>query len=169
MSKIDITMVAAMAEGRVIGKDGLMPWNIPEDYKHFKALTVGKPCIMGRKTFESILKELGKPLPGRPSIVISRGGFAHEGAIVVPSLEAGLEKARALLAEMGGDEICIIGGGQIYAQALSVASVLELTHIAAAFDGDAYFPAFDPQQWREVSRRPNPGPPAFDFVRYERG
>lgn len=157
-----------MAEERVIGKDGLMPWNIPEDYKHFKNLTVGKPCIMGRKTFESILKELGKPLPNRPSIVITRGGFAHEGALVVSSLGEAMDKAQSILAAQGGSEICIIGGGQIYTQALALSTVLELTHIMATYEGDAYFPEFNISEWHEVSRRHNPGSPSFDFVRYER-
>jgi dihydrofolate reductase len=162
--KKSITLVAALAENRCIGVKGRMPWNIPEDYKHFFTLTKGKPCIMGRKTFESILQEIGKPLPGRDNIVITRGGFGHPGAIVCASIEEALERAI-------GPEICIVGGAQIYGQALPFATVLELTHIHKSYEGDTFFPEFG-DDWTEVSRTERPGePPAippFSFVRYER-
>lgn len=163
--KKQITLVAALAANRCIGKGGVMPWNIPEDFKHFKAYTSGKPCVMGRKTFESILIELGKPLPGRDSLVVSRGGFSHPGAKVFPALEEALEAANA-------PEVCVIGGGQIYEQALPFANVMELTHIYRDVEGDTFFPEFPADEWHEVSRNDRPGEPPeippFSFVRYER-
>lgn len=162
-----ITMIVAIAENRCIGVNGRMPWNIPEDYKHFFTLSKGKPCIMGRKTFESILEEIGKPLPGRASIVISRSDYKHPGAIVVPSLEEALA-----VPEAQQPEVCIIGGAQIYNLAMPVADVLEITHINKSFEGDTFFPEFSPEEWREVSRNDRPGEPPeippFSFVRYER-
>lgn len=142
-----------------------MPWHIPEDLKHFFTLTVGKPCIMGRKTFESVLKEIGKPLPKRDNIVISRTGYDHPGAIAVPSLEEALKIAQ-------GPDVFITGGAQIYNLALPYADVLELTHIQKDYDGDTFFPAFSSDEWKEVSRNDRPGEPPeippFSFVRYER-
>lgn len=161
LEKKTITLIAAMAANRCIGVDNAMPWHIPEDFRHFKALTMGKPCLMGRKTFESILAQLGKPLPGRENIVISRSGYGHQGARVFGSLEQAI-------AATGAPELCIVGGAQIYAQALPFANVLELTHIYKDVSGDAFFPEFSCEEWREVSRTDHAGEPAFSFVRYER-
>jgi dihydrofolate reductase len=160
-----IVLVAALAANRCIGVNNAMPWHIPEDFNHFKKMTLGKPCIMGRKTFESIVEQLGKPLPGRRNMVISRGGFQHEGAETYTSLEEALKAA-------SGPEISIIGGAQVYAQALPYATALELTHIYKVVEGDAFFPEINPAEWLEVRREERPGdPPAippFSFVRYER-
>lgn len=163
--KKQITLVAALAANRCIGINSGMPWHIPEDFKHFKTYTAGKPCVMGRTTFESILVELGKPLPGRDSLVVSRGGYAHPGAEVFPTLEEALAAANA-------PEICVIGGGQIYALALPFATAMELTHIYKDVPGDTFFPEFSLDEWKEVRRNDRHGePPAippFSFVRYER-
>ncbi|MGL5391781.1 MAG: type 3 dihydrofolate reductase [Shewanella sp.] len=138
-----IGMIAAMANNRVIGKDNKMPWHLPEDLRHFKAMTLGKPVIMGRKTFESI----GKPLPGRHNIVISRqAGLQLEGVSCVTSFAA----AKQVAGEC--PEIVIIGGGQLYAELLPLADTLYLTHINLDVEGDTYFPAWDEQQWLETAR-----------------
>jgi len=124
-----------------------MPWHIPEDFKHFKEITMGKPCIMGRKTFESILESLGKPLPGRTSIVISLSGYTHEGAITFNSLEEAIEKAKPL-----NDEIIIMGGAQIYKEALNknLVDTIHLTRVHQKPEGDAFFPELG-SEWREIS------------------
>lgn len=133
-----IVLVAAMANNRVIGIDNTLPWHLPEDLKHFKAVTLGKPVIMGRKTFDSI----GRPLPGRLNIVITRqADWQHDGVSVAHSLPAAL----ALAADV--PEVCIIGGANLYAQALPLADAMALTHIALDITGDAHFPAWDAQQW----------------------
>lgn len=134
-----MTLVAAMAQDNVIGLDNAMPWHLPEDLKHFKATTLGKPVIMGRKTFDSI----GRPLPGRQNIVITRqADWQHEGVTVVHSLPDAL----ALAANV--EEVCIVGGAEIYRQALPLADRLCLTHIDLAVAGDARFPAFPAEEWQ---------------------
>ena len=138
-----LTLIAAVARNGVIGRDNRMPWHLPEDLRHFKALTMGHPMIMGRKTWES----LPGRLPGRPHIVVTRDdGYRAEGATVVHSLPAAIANA--------GDcgEVFVIGGAEIYAQALATADRLQLTEIDADFDGDTTFPAWDRHQWRETSR-----------------
>ena len=152
-----------MARNRTIGRDSAMPWHLSEDLKRFKALTMGHPVVMGRKTFASI----GVPLPGRDNIVVTRASdFAPHGCRVAHSFED------ALAAAAGADEVFVIGGGEIYALALPLADRLELTEVDADIDGDARFPMFDRAEWREVSREPHsaPGPQGlrFDFVSYER-
>lgn len=158
-----IALVAAMAEHRVIGHDNRMPWHLPADLAHFKAVTYGKPVVMGRKTLESI----GRPLPGRHNIVVSRqADYRPEGVTVVADLEAALAAA--------GDvpELMIIGGATIYAQMLPRADRLYLTFIELAVDGDACFPAWEPGQWRELEReRHEPdarNAHAYSFVTLER-
>lgn len=137
-----IAMIAAMAKNRVIGKDNQMPWHLPEDLKHFKAMTLGKPVVMGRKTFESI----GRPLPGRHNIVISRQAeYAPEGVTVVSSFE----QAKVVAGQC--EELVVIGGGQLYATLLSVADRLYLTEIELDVEGDTYFPAWDDGSWQLVS------------------
>jgi len=154
-------LIAAIASNRVIGAAGKLPWHLPEDLKHFKALTSGHPVIMGRRTWES----LGKALPGRENIVVTRNrDYEAPGASIASSLAAAL----ALCAD--APTAFIIGGSQLYAEALGCADALELTEIQCAFDGDARFPDFDRSDWLEVERRPQTaaGGLRFDFVRYER-
>ena len=134
------SLVIAQAANRVIGRDNRMPWHLPADLAHFKRVTMGRPVIMGRKTWESI----GRALPGRLNIVITRSaGYAAAGATVVGSLEDAYRAAGNV------DEVFIIGGGQIYAEAMAAADRIYLTEIATAVEGDTYFPAFDRSQWRE--------------------
>lgn len=157
-----ISLIVAAAENNVIGKDNKMPWHIPEDFKHFKEITMGKPCIMGRKTYESILDQLGKPLPGRTSIVISRSSYSHEGALSATSLEDAIEKAKA---ETDG-EIMIIGGAQIYEIAIKskLADRIYLTRVHQSPDGDAFFPEFG-ADWKETEFAPHEG---FSFLTLDR-
>jgi dihydrofolate reductase len=138
-----LAIIAALSRNRVIGKDNQLPWRLPADLKHFKAATLGKPVIMGRKTFDSI----GKPLPGRANIVVTRDTqFRADGIAVAHSLDDALAQAHA------APEIMLIGGAQLYAQALPRAQRLYLTLIDADFDGDAHFPDYDPTEWRETAR-----------------
>ncbi|MEH0671554.1 type 3 dihydrofolate reductase [Vibrio owensii] len=126
-----ISMIAAMADNRIIGKDNQMPWHLPADFAWFKRCTMGKPVVMGRKTFESI----GRPLPGRLNIVISRdASLSIEGVTTVTSIEQALEVAGEV------EEVMIIGGGAIYAACLPMANKLYVTHIEAEIDGDTQFP-----------------------------
>ena len=122
-SNVKLVLVAAHAENGVIGRDGDMPWRLPSDLKHFKAVTLGTPVIMGRKTYLSI----GRPLPGRANIVVSRSGFTAEGVETVDSLDKALERARSYAQESGASQISVIGGGQIYALAIDRADELILT------------------------------------------
>ena len=139
-----ITLIAALDRNRAIGRNGAMPWHLPDDLKRFKALTMGKPLVVGRKTFETF----PKPLPGRPHIVVTRDPSAFatpfENVFAVSSLEEALAKAQALAAESGADEVCVIGGGEIYRQALPLADVLHVTHVDAEPEGgDAFFGPVD--------------------------
>ncbi len=134
MNTPKISMVCAMAKNRVIGKDNQMPWHLPADLKHFKSVTMSKPIVMGRKTYESI----GRPLPGRQNVVISRNqGYSAEGCDVVDSIDSALE----LLNEQ--PEVMIIGGGFLYSQMLAQADHLYLTFIDLEVDGDTQFPEFE--------------------------
>jgi dihydrofolate reductase len=158
-----VSIVAALARNRAIGRNNTMPWRLPEDLKRFKRLTMGHAVIMGRKTFESI----GSALPGRSNIVITRArDWSPSGCIVVHSLEA------ALAAGGESREAFVIGGAQIYALALPYAQHLHLTEIERDFEGDTFFPELDPSHWREVLRERcvSGGADAFDdaFVEYER-
>jgi dihydrofolate reductase len=154
---VPVAMIAAIGENHVIGADGEIPWRLPTDFAHFKRTTLGKPLIMGRKTFESI----GKPLPGRTNIVVTRQpGYTPEGVLVCHSLTEALECAQAIAAKDGADEVMIGGGAQIYVEAMPVADRLYVTHVATAPKGDAMFPPIDPAEW-EVTRR-------HDIVRTER-
>ena len=144
MEKIDIVLVAAVAENGVIGRAGDMPWHLGSDFKRFRAITKGKPQIMGRKTFESI----GKPLPGRTNIVVSRDpDLTIEGCLTATSLEDALALARKDAVEKGVDEICIQGGGEIYRQAIALADRLRITHVETTLAGDTVFPEIDPALW----------------------
>jgi len=140
-----VRIVVAVAANGVIGRDGDMPWRLSTDMRRFRATTMGKPVVMGRKTWESFPK---RPLPGRHNIIVTRdAAYAAEGASSVASLDAALALARA----EGAEEACIIGGGEIYAAALPLADRLDVTHILAEIDGDTRFPAIDPAVWRAVS------------------
>ena len=139
-----LSLVVAVANNGVIGHQGDLPWRLSTDLKRFKAVTMDKPILMGRKTWQSI----GKPLPGRQNIVISRNpAFTAEGAYAAGSLD----EAIALAGRQDGiEEICVIGGAEIYRQALSRADILHVTHVEADVEGDAVFPEIDPQVWRPV-------------------
>ena len=142
-------LIVAVAENGVIGIDNKMPWHIPADLKYFKKVTMGKPLLMGRKTFES----LGKPLPGRPHIVVSRDQtFAYPEVEVRHSLEEGFDLAKAKAESMGLEEFMIIGGANIYQQLLPKVDRMYLTQVHTSYKGDAFFPDYDSQQWREQSR-----------------
>ncbi|WP_031554605.1 dihydrofolate reductase [Parvularcula oceani] len=144
MSEPRIALVVAMAENRVIGRDGGLPWRMADDLRWFKRVTLGKPVIMGRTTFASI----GKPLPGRTNIVLSRRAeFAPDGAQVAGSLEDGLALAKEAAARAEAEEICVIGGGAVYAEALPRADRIYRTVIEAEVEGDTRFPALAPDRW----------------------
>ena len=155
----EIVIIAAVAKNRVIGKDNTLIWNIPEDMAHFKALTSGQTVIMGRKTWESLPPRF-RPLPGRRNIVISRqADFAAPGAELAASLEAALQLAAP------AETAFIIGGEQIYRQAMAVADRLEITEVDLEPEGDAWFPAIDPNRWRVDQKAEYPG---FAFNTYRR-
>ncbi len=145
---IPIALVVAVARNGVIGRDGDLPWRISSDLKRFKQVTLGKPVVMGRKTWDSLPR---KPLPGRANIVISRTLAEAPGAQVCADLDAALDAARAAARADGAAEICIIGGAQIYAAALERAARIYLTEVDLAPRGGSRFPALDPAVWREVS------------------
>lgn len=165
---IPVAMIAAMAKNRVIGVDNQLPWYLPEDLKFFKRMTQAKPLVMGRKTFQSI----GRPLPGRLNIVVTRDtGFAHDGVRVCHDLPSALVLADQQAIIDGVEEIMVMGGGEIYAQALPHASRLYLTEVDVEVEGDARFPEIDSAEWEEVQRVPGSpaeGQPAYDFVEYRR-
>ncbi|MDS1138831.1 dihydrofolate reductase [Pusillimonas sp. SM2304] len=158
-----IQLVVAYSRNRVIGRDNTLPWRLPADLAHFKRVTLGHPIVMGRNTWLS----LGRPLPGRPNLVISRNpGFKAEGATVYPSLEAAL----AACADTGADKACIIGGEQVFRHALTIADEIVATEIRADIEGDTFFPALDAGIWQEIERLPQPEENGlhFDFVTYKR-
>lgn len=139
-----ISIIVAASENNVIGINNMLPWRLPTDLKYFKSTTLGKPIVMGRKTFES----LGKPLPGRPNIVITRQkDFQPEGAYVVSSVEEGIEKAKSF----GGDELFITGGSQIFEQAWPLVERIYLTRVYAVVHGDAFFPQLDGAEFELVT------------------
>lgn len=151
-----IALVVARARNGVIGRDGDLPWRLKSDMAFFKQVTMGKPIVMGRKTWDSLPR---RPLPGRLNIVVTRqSGFVADGAEVFSSIGAALERAREQAAADGTEEVCVIGGAQIYAETLGEAGRLYLTEVDAEPDGDAHFPDPDPAKWAEVSRdRREPG------------
>lgn len=153
MSDARIVLVVAVARNGVIGRDGDLPWRLPSDLRRFKQLTMGRPVLMGRKTWASI----GRPLPGRPNIVVTRDpSFAAPGAEVAASLEEGLAIARRRAAELGVDEVCVIGGGEIYRQVFDQADLLHVTHVEAEVEGDTCFPDIDPARFEKVVEEPIP-------------
>lgn len=156
-----LTLIAAVARNGVIGRGNALPWRLSDDLKRFKALTMGHPIVMGRKTWES----LGRPLPGRRNIVITRDrSYRADGATVVHSVD------EALAAAPDADEVFVIGGAEIYALALPRADRLQLTELDANFDGDVRFPEFDRGRWRASFREDHAGVDglAYAFVTYER-
>lgn len=151
MTKPVISMVAAVARNGVIGRDNDLPWHMSTDLKRFKAMTMGKPLVIGRKNLESF----PRLLPGRPHVVVTRDrGYAREGVHVVHSFDDALAVASALAAEGGVDEVCIAGGGEIYRLGMPVADILHITHVEADVPGETTFPDIDPAVWRaeEVGR-----------------
>jgi dihydrofolate reductase len=166
---MDIVIVAAVAESGVIGRGNTLPWRLKSDMAHFRAVTMGKPVVLGRKTYQSI----DKPLKGRTTIVISRNhSFNAPGIAIAPSLDAALTIARGDALRRNCGAIVIAGGADIYAQALPRATRLIITEVHKPADGDTRFPAIDRQIWRESARsEQQPGPQddaAFAFVTYER-
>ena len=159
-----LSIVVAMADNRVIGRDNALPWRLPADLQHFRRTTMGKPILMGRRTWESI----GRPLPGRTSIVITRDpGYRAPGAIVAHSVAAALQAAAA-----HGDEAMVIGGAELYRQVLERTDTIYLTRIHAGFAGDTFFPELAPAEWRESERRDcepdDRNPWRYSFIRLER-
>lgn len=165
---VPVAMIVAMAKNRVIGVEGQLPWYLPEDLKFFKRMTQAKPLVMGRKTFASI----GKPLPNRLNIVVTRQeAFTHEGVRVCHDLPAALELADQQATIEAAEEIMVMGGGEIYRQALPYATRLYVTEVDIQVEGDAYFPLLDSSEWRETQRvagQPNEQQPDYAFVTYER-
>lgn len=160
-----LVLVAAVARNGAIGKDNALLWRLPEDLKHFKSVTLGHPIVMGRRTFDSI----GRPLPGRRNLVVTRNpAWRHEGVESFASLDAAL--AAAEQAHPADDTICIIGGGELYAQALPRADELLLTEIDADFEADTFFPAWDRGAFDEVERETHASEAgwAYHFVTYRR-
>jgi len=163
---LHISLLAALDRNRAIGRGNAMPWHLPDDFRRFRALTMGKPILMGRRTAES----LGRALPGRRNLVLTRGGrVPFEGMEAVASLDAALR----LAADDGARELCVIGGAQVYALALPRASVLHLTHVDTVVDGaDTFFPVFDAGDWQVALREPHAADArhafAFEFVEYRR-
>ena len=187
MKKIYLSSIVAMADSHVIGKDNALPWHISEDLKHFKRTTLGKPMVMGRKCYES----LGKPLPGRPNIVVSRsqtslpenarGDYAKmesvdingdanidPGPYLYNDLQAGIEAGQDMATNLGADEVMIVGGGEIYKQTMDEIDRLYLTLIHRDYEGDTFFPQFDWEDWKITSEDRHDGDPAFTFYVLER-
>ncbi|WP_273717808.1 MULTISPECIES: dihydrofolate reductase [Bartonella] len=150
---ISICLIAAVAENGVIGREGAMPWHLSTDLQRFKALTLGKPIIMGRKTWDSI----GKPLPGRTNIVITRDcTFSAEEAVVAHSLSQACSLATSIASQNNVEEIFIIGGGEIFQQGFSLADKIFLTEVLASIEGDRFFPVFDKEKWTIVQTQDIP-------------
>ena len=146
-----LSLIAAVAENGVIGRGLDLPWRLKSDLQHFKAITLGKPIIMGSTTWDSLPK---KPLPGRMNIVLSRDlKFEAPGALICGSLFEAMELAREHALDEGIEDICVIGGANIYAQTIEKADRLYISHIHADIDGDVYFPDFDKTQWSETNRQ----------------
>ena len=187
MAKIYISSIVATAKNNVIGRNNGMIWHLPEDLKHFKKTTLGKPILMGRKSYES----LGKPLPGRPNIVISRayknlsknnpskiykdmeedganGQKINEGPFLYSTIEDGVKAAKDMARDMKVNEIFITGGGEIYKQTLEQTDRLYLTLIDKDYEGDAYFPAINWNEWNIISQDRRDGDPAFTFYVLEK-
>lgn len=167
--RVSVGMIVAMATNGVIGRDNQLPWHLPGDLKYFKAVTMGKPIIMGRKTYESI----GRPLPGRPNIVISRDAhFQADQVLLASTIEEALTLGKRTALDMGADEVMIIGGSQVYHALLPLADRLYLTEVQTEVEGDSYFPEFDVMQWQEIERTDflaeGDNPFDYSFVIYQK-
>lgn len=168
------SLIVAMAENQTIGIDNSLPWHLPNDLQYFKKVTMAKPIIMGRKTYESI----GRPLPGRTNIVITRqADYQAEGIVVVNSLQQALDKAEDISFVAGHEEVMVIGGAEIYQQALLKADRLYITHVHSEIAGDAFFPHVSWNDWQECQREDHQADPAgeaqknpydYSFVVYDR-
>lgn len=168
LRRIRVSLVVARADNGVIGKDGKLPWHIPTDLQYFKRVTLGKPVIMGRKTFDSI----GRPLKGRMNIVLTRNpGWSHPDVVVVRTREDALAVAYEELHRTGAEEIAVIGGAETAHTFMPMLNRIYLTEIHRAYDGDTTF-KFDPREWREAARQDcapdNEGAPSFSFVTMDR-
>ncbi len=166
---MQILLVVAVAENGVIGKDNALPWRIRSDLKFFRSITLNKPVVMGRKTYASI----GKPLPGRTNIVVTRQqDFAEPGVLVAPGIAQALSAAKGDALRRGTNEIAVIGGTEIFAQTLPIADRIALTRVHASPAGDTYFPPIDAADWRETGRTPHERGPGDDYgftiVQYQR-
>jgi dihydrofolate reductase len=165
---LPLSLIAALGQNRVIGVNNGMPWHLPGDFKYFKEKTLGKPIIMGRKTWDS----LGRPLPGRLNIVVSKQADLHlEGAEVYSSLEEAVARAEEWALEQGASELMLIGGAQLYAQALPHADRLYLTRVYLSPEGDAWFPEFSPYDWEQRDFKQNAADgdkPAYNFEVWEK-
>jgi dihydrofolate reductase len=165
----NIVLLAAIAENGVIGRDNGLPWRLKSDMQHFRAFTMGKPVVMGRKTYLSI----GRPLPGRTTIVVSRDrAFAAPGIVVAPNLAAALAAAHGDALRRNADAVVVAGGADIYAQAMPLATRLAITQVHKRVEGDAHFPAIDAKAWHEVARSEQQpaaeDEASFAYVTYER-
>ena len=161
---LPLSLIAALAHNRVIGRDNQLPWHLPADLKHFKALTLGKPIIMGRKTWDS----LGRPLPGRLNIVVSRQpGLTLEGAEVFATLEDAIARADVWARAEGAEELMLIGGAQLYELGLARADRLYLTRVGLDPEGDAFFPEVDEAIWRITSSVEHPASAETPFYAFE--
>ena len=147
MNAMRLSILVAMAKNRVIGKDNALPWHLPADLKHFKALTMGHPIIMGRKTYESI----GRVLPGRTNVIVTRQKeYPVTGAIIVNSIDDALKVCQTGVD--GNSEVFLIGGAELYRQTLGRCDRIYVTEIQRDYDGDTFFPAFDLEEWKEITR-----------------
>lgn len=164
-----VAIIVAMAENRVIGRNNQLPWHLPNDLKYFKAISMGKPIVMGRKTYESI----GRPLPGRANIVVTTNPYWQaEGVRIASSPDQALALASDIALVDGADEVMVIGGAQLYADLILRADRLYLTEVHAEVEGDAWFPVVDLNRWRVISRKnfaaEGPNPYGYSFVVYQR-
>ena len=166
---MQLALIVAQSQNRVIGRNNALPWHLPEDLKYFRSVTMGKVIIMGRKTYESI----GRPLPGRTNLVVSRDpSYQVEGVTVVNSLEQAIEQAAAISEINAVDEALVIGGANLYEQALPQVDRLYLTQVHHQVSGDAFFPELDEAQWREISRQDyaadDSNPHSYSFIVLDR-
>ncbi len=157
---MSVSIIAAVAKNGVIGKENALPWYLPEDLKRFRNLTSGKTVLMGRKTFESIIARNGKPLPNRKNVVITKQKEYQvpEGVTVYNDIEKALR-------ELKNEDLCIIGGGDIYKQTIDAGDFLYITHVDQEFEGDVYFPEIDASKWKKVLEEKHEG---YSFATYER-
>ncbi|MDD2222140.1 MAG: type 3 dihydrofolate reductase [Gammaproteobacteria bacterium] len=165
---LPVSLIVAATRNQVIGRDNQMPWHLPADLRYFKQRTLGKPIIMGRKTWES----LGRPLPGRLNIVISRQADVElDGAEIFADLATAIQRGQEWATQQGVDEVMIIGGGQLYQHALSLAQRVYLTRIDLELEGDTFFPVLDPQQWLQTDAQAHPAQeqqPGYSFEVWQR-